>query len=204
MSLRPKAVRLLAAIGPVVLLLGCGQPDLRELPRDATVVAFGDSLTFGTGAGRGRGYPEVLAQRTGLKVVNAGAPGELSADGLRRLPGVLAEHHPSLVILCHGGNDLLRGGGDASLARNLAAMITLARDSGSQVLLVAPPQPRITMKPPSLYQQVADELGVPCDAETLPRIMGTPAMMGEDIHPNARGYAELARVLTGRIRVRRD
>ena len=99
----------------LVLLAGCSDDlvSLRPLASDTTIVAFGDSLTFGTGAKRDQSYPAVLSELIQRRVVTSGVPGELSKDGLKRLPGVLEEHQPGLVILCHGGNDCC----EASLPR---------------------------------------------------------------------------------------
>ena len=120
---------LVAAACALAMLAACGGPGER-LPRlgpDDVVLAFGDSLTFGTGAREEESYPEVLATLIGRKVVRAGVPGEVTMQGLRRLAHTLESHRPKIVLLCLGGNDMLRRVNDATIVANLRAMIAQAR-----------------------------------------------------------------------------
>jgi lysophospholipase L1-like esterase len=126
----------------LLALGGCGkQPRLQPLASDAVVLAFGDSLTFGTGADERESYPAQLALLIGRNVARAGVPGEISGDGLKRLPDVLDEYQPKLLVLCHGGNDFLRRLSKQQVAANVRAMIRLAKSRGVDVVLIGTPEP---------------------------------------------------------------
>ncbi len=111
-----------------LLLSACGDDmqSISKLPDDAIILAFGDSLTYGTGAKDDESYPVVLQELTHLKVINAGIPGEESESGLYRLSELLEQYKPQLLILCHGGNDLLRKKNIIKMESNIRAMIKLA------------------------------------------------------------------------------
>lgn len=178
-------------------LVGCGDsmPELSPLQADAVILAFGDSLTSGTGAGRGESYPAQLAQLIDRQVVNAGRPGELSAQGLRRLPALLDEYRPDLVILCHGGNDMLQRQDLSTTRANLEAMVELVLAAGAQVLLIAVPQPRLLVRPEPLYASLGKRLAVPVLRDSLSDILTDSALKADPVHPNGAGYTVLAREL---------
>ncbi len=179
-----------------VLLAACSsQPELPALPPDATILAFGDSLTYGSGANPEGSYPEVLSRLTGLEVINAGVPGEVTSAGLARLPGLLDEFQPHLMILCHGGNDMLRQQGLSQAADNLRSMIRLAQNKGISVVLVAVPRPGVFLTPPEMYEQLADEMNIPVESEVLPDLLADRSLKSDTIHPNSRGYAILAQAI---------
>jgi lysophospholipase L1-like esterase len=180
-----------------VVLPGCGdtQPQLSRLSRDAIILAFGDSLTKGTGAGETSSYPAVLAGLTGRTVINAGIPGELSAAGLRRLPRVLDTTSPQLMILCHGGNDLLRKRNPGQLAANIREMISLARQRGVDVVLIGVPRPGLLLGTANLYRDIAASMSVPLEADALADILGDAGLKSDPIHPNAAGYRVMAEAL---------
>ncbi len=197
---------LLSAATALFLLLflaaaGCRDraPRIAPLPPGAVILAFGDSLTSGYGADSQESYPAVLEGLTGFKVINAGVPGEVTAQGLKRLPSLLSRYRPDLVILCHGGNDLLRRLDPETTAANLRQMILAARTSGAQVLLVGVPQPGLLLRPAALYGDLAAEFGIPCEENLLPDILKNGSKKSDAIHPNAEGYRRLAEGLAGRI-----
>lgn len=168
---------------------------LTGLTKNSVVVAFGDSLTHGTGAARQNSYPALLSKLTNLKVVNSGVPGELSATGLQRLPSVLSKEQPNLVILCHGGNDLLKGLSVDSLKLNLIKMVQLIRDSDCEVIFISVPQKGILLSSLPLYQKLADELKIPCEDEIIASVLSTRSLKSDYIHPNAKGYQLIAEAI---------
>lgn len=178
------------------LLAACGKPaQVSPLANDDVVLAFGDSLTFGTGASPGESYPAQLQTLIGRKVVNAGVPGEISSDGLQRLPALLEEVKPKLLILCHGGNDFLRKLGEAPVAANVRAMIRLAKDKGIDVVLIATPKPGLSISPPDFYAEIAKEFAIPFNDDLLKNILRDNDLKSDLIHPNAKGYAQIADVI---------
>jgi acyl-CoA thioesterase-1 len=180
---------------------GCStKPQLPALAADATILAFGDSLTFGTGAGESESYPAVLSRLTGRKVVNAGVPGEVSALGVQRLTELLDRERPALLILCHGANDLLRRQDQQQMADNLRTMIRTARERGVSVMLVAVPFPDFSLKPPRLYDTIGGEFGIPVERTTLRQILKKGSLKSDYIHPNAAGYRLMAEALAQQLK----
>ncbi len=155
------------------------------------ILSFGDSLTHGTGVDRSESYPSVLAELTGLRVVNAGVPGEQTARGLARLPRLLEEHAPRLVVLCHGGNDFLRGS-QSRTRENLRAMIELIRAAKADVVMLGVPRPGILLSSADLYGELAAELSVPIDTDVLPELEARREYKSDRVHFNRAGYRQMA------------
>ena len=183
----------------VVLFLvtgGCSdKPGLTPLSDDAVILAFGDSLTHGTGVKREDSYPTVLQQLTGRKVINAGVPGEVTDTGVKRLPGLLREHRPELLILIHGGNDMLRKKNLELAANNLKTMIQMARKSGAQVVMMAVPNPTLILSPAEFYEEVANSMDVPIEVDAISDILQYPGNKSDAIHPNEKGYQMMPETL---------
>jgi len=171
-----------------------------KLAPDATVLAFGDSLTHGTGARDEESYPSQLAPLIGRKVVRAGIPGEVSEDGLARLPAALDEHAPRMLILCHGGNDFLRKLPRERAADNVRAMVRLARSRGIEVVLVGTPEPGFTVTPPAFYAEIAKEFGIPYEGEVLGKVLKDKSLKSDPVHPNAQGYRVIAERVAALLR----
>jgi lysophospholipase L1-like esterase len=193
-------LRLAAAI-LALALAGCGErPKLEHLASDAVVLAFGDSLTYGTGATEAESYPAQLQHLIGRRVVRAGVPGEVTAQALKRLPRALDEHSPRLMLLCIGGNDFLRRLGTAQAEANVRAMVKLARQRGVDVVLIGTPEPGLTLAAPAFFAAIAADFRLPYEDAVMATVLKDNALKSDPIHPNARGYRVIAERLAERLK----
>ena len=185
-----------------LLLGGCGEkvPRVAAVGPDEVIVAFGDSLTYGTGAAESESYPAVLAQLIGRRVVRAGVPGEVTAQGLVRLPQVIEEHRPALVIVCLGGNDMLRKLDEAQIRSNLRQIIRTLRERGIAVVLVGVPKPALLTSAAAFYGELAKEHRIPYEGKILNHIMHQLDLRSDAIHPNAKGYRRMAEAIAELLR----
>ena len=179
------------------LISACNRDEVPRVPRippDGSILAFGDSLTFGSGAKPEQSYPNVLASLSGRNVIRSGVPGEVSNAGLRRLPEELATHQPDLLIICHGGNDILRRVNLQTTANNIREMIRLAQAESISVVLIGVPKLELvfSLKSAEFYGQIASEFKIPYLDETLPELEGNRKYKSDNIHLNALGYQKLA------------
>jgi len=199
--MQPKMHALRLAVIALVAVAACSErPRLERLPADAVVLAFGDSLTFGTGAADDESYPVQLEKLIQRRVVRAGVPGEVTSQALERLPAALDEHAPRLLLLCIGGNDFLRRLGNPQAERNVREMVKLARSRGVGVLLVGTPEPGFTVSPPAFYAGIAKEFRVPYEPSIIGEVLKDRALKADPIHPNARGYRLIAERLAEQLK----
>ena len=185
------ALAILLSIG-LFLLSACSGPKLAPLSASAEIMAFGDSLTYGKGASEGGDYPAVLAELTGLRVINAGVSGETTSQGLTRLAKLLVGETPDLLILLEGGNDFLRNHDIAKTKTNLAQMIELAQAKSIPIVLIAVPQKSIFLSSATLYSELAETYDVMLLEEVLTDLLKTRSMKSDTIHLNDAGYRALA------------
>lgn len=173
---------------------------LTPLAPDAVILAFGDSLTCGTGATAENSYPAQLERLIRRRVVNAGIPGEDTEHGLARLPKMLDRYHPSLVTLCHGANDLKQGLGDLQASENIREMIRIAHRRNVDVLLLGIPYPTVFTAKPHFYAKIADEFSLPFEGNVVANVLIDPSLKSDSIHPNARGYMLIAEAIERLLR----
>jgi len=198
----------LGALLAATMLAACGRKPVvgRKIAAGATVLALGDSLTFGTGATPETSYPTVLARLTGWNVVNAGIPGDTSAQALARLPALLQEHSPQLVLVGIGGNDFLRRMSETDTRANIRRICEQALAGGAQVMLIAVPAPSAaaviagSLSDHPLYQEIADSLRLPLHANGWSTVLANAALRSDQIHANAQGYEAFANGLLSTAR----
>lgn len=189
----------LIGILAATVLGACGKKSkLPAIASAKTVLAFGDSVTFGTGAASGEDWPTLLAARTGWQVVNAGVPGDTAEAGKGRLQALLDEHRPALVIVEIGGNDFLRRRSPKAVKDDLRRIVQTARQAGAQVVLVAVPELSllgvVARRPADspIYRELGEEEKVPVIDDVFAEILGRPELCADQIHPNALGYQAMA------------
>ena len=163
---------------------------------EKTVLVFGDSLSASYGIKEEQGWVNLLSKKlrqaqSPYSVINASVSGETSSGGLSRLPAVLAEFQPSVVILELGGNDGLRGLPLTTLQVNLEEMVSLSQQAGAEVLLAGiqiPPNygPRYTEPFYALFGEIAETEELPFVPFLIDGIPQQPELMQNDgIHPRA-------------------
>lgn len=189
-------MRPLLRTGLLILLFLLQQPLSAQEAQERVLLVFGDSLSAAYGIDEAEGWVSLLQHRiteTGYpyRVVNASVSGETSTGGLIRLPAMLENHEPEIVLLELGGNDGLRGLPLSVLKENLIRMVELSQESGAAVLLAGiqiPPNygPRYTVPFFQLFGEVAEEQGIPLIPFLIDGIPQQEELMQRDgIHPKA-------------------
>lgn len=167
-----------------------------------TILVLGDSLSAGYGMDKNNGWVNLMRQRLeqqahDYKVVNASISGETTAGGLRRLPQLLQQYQPRIVLLELGGNDGLRGFPLKRMRHNLQRMIELSLQQQARPVLFGmqiPPNygQRYSRQFAQIYPALANDYAIALIPFFMEGVATNSAMMQKDgIHPNERGQAPL-------------
>ena len=187
-----KILILLLILAGVYFWWGREKPEIKNAGKTGvTIVAFGDSLTYGKGAARDQTYPAVLAELTGKNIVNLGLNGDTAAAAPRRLPQVL-EHHPYMVLIEFGGNDFMRGVAFEKTLASLSQIVDAVQASCAVAVVVDTGGYYGMNKYTKAYKKLAREKGALFVPGILDGIFGKKALMSDQIHPNAAGYKMVA------------
>lgn len=173
-----------------------------QMAQAGTVLVVGDSISAAFGMDTQQGWVHLLDERMreeGFEhqLVNASVSGDTSAGGAARLPALLTEHKPEVVIVELGGNDGLRGLPPRQLQQNLASMIDASRNAGAKVLLLGmriPPNygERYTTAFAKVYDDLAVDKKVPLVPFLLEGVGGVDNLMQDDgVHPAVAAQPQL-------------
>ena len=198
---------LYAAFFALLLLIGlsaCSKPET-ALPANSTVLILGDSLTQGVGASSAQtNYPALLKQQSQWNIINGGVSGNTSAQALTRLPELLQQHQPKLVIISIGGNDFLQRLSNSDTQANIAQSIALSQQSGAQVLLVAVPELTLAAavghpNDHAMYAQLAQSHQVYLLEDAWSDVLADDSLRADPVHANDAGYQAFSKLLVKRL-----
>ena len=185
-------LKLVAIIFCGLMIQACGDAKLTLIPHNATILAYGDSLTYGKGVEEEQSYPSVLADLSNREVINAGISGETTKQGLARLARVLEESDPHLMILLEGGNDILRNQNLSQTKQNLASMIEMAQSQGVQVLLIGVPEKKLFSNSAKIFPELAEQYELVFEGKLIASLLRSPEYKSDSVHFNELGYEKLA------------
>lgn len=184
-------------VAAIVVIAACtAKTKEQALPAGSQVL--GDSLTQGAGVTREQAWPDLLAGKTGWVVVNGGVNGDTSEQALQRLPGLLEQYNPVLVLVTLGGNDMLRHIPEQQTIANLERILTLIKAHEAKAVLLATPIPSPmravfqNLSAPDFYRKLAETQHVPLIEDAIADVLSDPKLKGDALHPNAEGHARLA------------
>jgi acyl-CoA thioesterase-1 len=163
------------------------------------VLVLGDSLSAEYGLTRGSGWVALLeqklkAEKIDAPIVNASISGETTSGGRARLPGLLNQYKPALVVIELGANDGLRGLPVAAAEANIRAMVEQSRKNNAQVLLVGMRMPPnygrdYTEQFFGMYNKLSTQLKTPLVPFMLEGVAEKPALFQADrLHPTAQAH----------------
>jgi len=176
---------------------------------DSTILIIGDSLSAGLGVAYNQSWPSLLQDRLNkngytIQVVNAGISGDTTAGGNERLPKLLIQYAPEIVVIELGGNDGLRGTSIDSIESNLRSMIKAALDRDAQIILIGmqlPPNYGNTYATSfqNLFPTLANEYSIVLVERLIQRMMNEvwqqSLMQMDGIHPNAKGHIQIENLI---------
>ena len=154
------------------------------------IVAFGDSLTEGYGAGRQQSYPAVLERLSGIEVLNEGQSGETAVHAPSRLPQVLA-HGADMVLIEFGANDHMQGRSRAQAVAAVTQIVDAVQQSGAIAVVIDTGGPGMGLYTKD-YKKLCKEKQALFVPGILKGIFHKQQYKSDMVHPNAAGYALVA------------
>jgi len=174
-------------------LMALGRPEIKNIDsKGGNIICFGDSITWGYGAKSGEDYPSGLAKMLNQPVINAGVDGDTSVEGLKRFNTDVLKRNPLLVVIELGGNDFLRKISKEKTLSNIEKMIEQAQENGAMVAIFDVSAGPFLRDYRIALQKVAYKKGAIFIPGVLSRIIASPPLKSDFIHPNGDGYKLVA------------
>jgi acyl-CoA thioesterase-1 len=175
---------------------------------NTTILVMGDSLSAEYGLARGTGWVKLLEeqlqkQSSPWAIFNASISGETTSGGLTRLPALLEQKKPGIVLLELGANDALRGLSVSQTENNLRKMIQLSKKSGAKVLVFGIQiPPNYGQDYTNQFKAIFSKLAKQESVELLPFFMQgvvsqKDLFQADNIHPNEKAQAILFKNVWG-------
>jgi lysophospholipase L1-like esterase len=162
-------------------------------PKGTTIVALGDSLTYGIGASsRKTTYVGLLEEELNIAIDNKGVGGDTTHDALVRLDRDVLAVHPDIVIVLLGSNDYLKGVPQEETFRNLQTIISRIQAKGAVVLLVGARGGALRDKFADSFAVLAESTRSAFVPGALDGVIGDAKLLSDEIHPNDAGYRLMA------------
>jgi acyl-CoA hydrolase len=176
---------------------GYDAPMYLSSDKPPVIVAFGDSLTAGSGASKDESYPAHLSRMLGIEVINAGVSNERTTDAVRRISSILQRYKPDIVIVEEGMNDVLTGRKRAKIKENLKKIVETVKKHGAKPIVIGiPDMDLIDLMIASdigLYEEVATETGALYIPNVVGPVLRDESLKSSETYPNAEGYKEMAK-----------
>lgn len=158
----------------------------------SVIVAFGDSLTYGTGARNGEDWPSLLSAKAGCRVLNKGVPGDTTSDALARLKRDVLDQNATIVIVGLGGNDILQRSPETETFSNLRTIVDQIQASGAMVVVLGLNGFPFGGSLKAGYADLARDTGSVLVPNLMGGILTNAKYKSDQIHPNAAGYKLIA------------
>lgn len=163
--------------------------------KSGPVLMFGDSLVEGVGATAGNTLPEQLGKSIGISILNYGVSGDTTRDGLARLGPALKEN-PKVAIILLGGNDFLKKIPREETFQNLEKIVVAFQAQGSITVVVGVRSGIVSGGADEEYEALAKKTGSIYVSDVLSGVFAHSDLMSDTLHPNDRGYQQIAERLT--------
>lgn len=160
------------------------------------IVFFGNSLTFGQGAGSGEDFPTLVGRALDVPIVNAGVSGNTTRDAVLRVDKDVLSKNPSIVVVEFGANDLFEHIDSQETNRNFEVILSKIKQTNAKIVILGVKIFLFNVKYETDLQSLAKKYNAIFVADILDGITYDNKLRFDDIHPNAKGYQKIAEKLT--------